>query len=305
VPAGFLKDIQNLRVLDLSYGYFRYLPEELGNLRHLVYLNLSHNSDLQELPESIENLRMLRNLNLSHCAGLRYLPSGVVGLKSLQVLDTEFCINLRWAEHTQTEMGPGHIVRADSFSHEAEAKGVSLVSISGFKVLTHLRIEGGYCQHDILPDNISALTKLEDLRLYHFDNLKTFPAWMPDFKKLRILTVTWCDCLERLPNSFTRCGAFPALIELKLHYCVKLVEFPEVEEDAIPKLQKLVLTGCYSLESLPLSLEVLTNLRNLDLKDCAENLKCSCIKNRKDSLMWRSFRIKFSIHWYYREMELR
>jgi Leucine-rich repeat (LRR) protein len=56
VPAGFLKGIQNLRVLDLCYGKFQYLPEELGNLKHLVYLNLSHNSCLQELPESIENL---------------------------------------------------------------------------------------------------------------------------------------------------------------------------------------------------------------------------------------------------------
>jgi Leucine-rich repeat (LRR) protein len=56
VPAGFLKGIQNLRVLDLGHREFQYLPEELGNLKHLVYLNLSHNSCLQELPESIENL---------------------------------------------------------------------------------------------------------------------------------------------------------------------------------------------------------------------------------------------------------
>ncbi|CAK9883286.1 unnamed protein product, partial [Sphagnum jensenii] len=83
VPAGFLKGIQNLRVLDLSYGCFQNLPEELGNLKHLVYLNLT-NSCLEELPESIKNLQMLRNLNLSYCRSLRYLPSGLVGLESLQ-----------------------------------------------------------------------------------------------------------------------------------------------------------------------------------------------------------------------------
>ncbi|CAK9237692.1 unnamed protein product, partial [Sphagnum troendelagicum] len=224
VPAGFLKGIQNLRVLDLCFGKIQYLPEELGNLKDLVYLNLSNNYYLQELPESIENLRMLRNLTLSYCFDLRYLPSGelgnlkdlvylnlsnnyylqelpesienlrmlrnltlsycfylrylpsgVVALESLQVLDTKGCTQLRWAQHIHTELVPWHTVMAESFSHEAEAKGVSLENISRFKVLTHLRIEGDKCQHVLLPDNISALTKLEDLRLYHFRNLETLP----------------------------------------------------------------------------------------------------------------------------------
>ncbi len=260
VPAGFLKGIQNLRVLDLCHGEFEYLLEELGNLKHLVYLNLSHNSCLQELPESIENLRVLRNLNLSYCTRLRYLPSGVVGLESLQVLYTQHCFQLKWAERTHTEMGLRHIVMAESLGHKAKAKGVSLENIFGFEVLIHLFIEGENCQHVLLPDNRN--TKLEDLRLYGFRNLKTLPAWMPDFKKLRSLSVTWCDGLERLPGSFTCRGAFPALIEFKLQGCVNLVEFPEVEGGAIPKLQTLYLNGCDSLGNLPLSLEVLTNLKN-------------------------------------------
>ncbi len=291
VPAGFLKGIQNLRVLDLCHGEFQYLPEEFGNLKHLVYLNLSHNHCLQELPESIENLRVLRNLNLSYCTSLRYLPSGVVGLESLQVLNTEHCVELKWAEHTHTEMGPRHIVMAD-LGHEVEAKGVSLENIFGFEVLIHLFIEGWNCQHVLLPDNRN--TKLENLRLYRFRNLKTLPGWMPDFKKLKRLSVTWCHCLERLPGSFTCRGAFPALIEFKLQGCINLVEFPEVEGGAIPKLQTLCLNGCYSLRSLPLSLEVLTNLKNLHLLNCTDDLKRSYRKNRKNSLIWRSFRIRFS-----------
>ncbi len=276
VPAGFLKGIQNLRVLDLCRGCFENLPEELGNLKHLVYLNLSRNFCLQQLPESIENLRMLRNLNLSCCHKLRYVPSGVVSLASLQVLDTGFCSELRWAEH-----------------HEAEAKGVSLENISGFKDLTHLHIGGKNCQRVILPGKISALTKLEHLGLYDFDKLKTLPAWFPDFKNLKSLSVTSCHCLERLPGSFTHPGAFPALIELKLAGCINLVEFPEVEGGAMPKLQTLNLNSCTSLAGLPLSLEVLTNLSNLDLQWCTTDLKSSCKKNRENSLVWRSFRIRF------------
>jgi hypothetical protein len=183
---------------------------------------------------------------------------------------------------------------AESFRHEAEAKGVSLENISRFEVLTHLRLDGNNCQHVLLPDNISALTKLEDLRLYCFHSLQTLPAWMPDFKKLRSLSVSWCDWLERLPYSFTCCGAFPALIEFKIEGCSNLVKFPEVEGGAIPRLQTLSLNGCKSLLSLPLSLEVLANLRNLHLQHCRNDLKRSCRKNRKNSLIWRSFRIKFS-----------
>ncbi len=257
-------------------------------------LNLSFCSSLRCLPECIENLQMLRNLNLSYCRRLRYLPSGLVALESLQVLNTKWCTQLRWAEHIHTEMVPWHTVMAESFSHEAEAKGVSLENISRFKVLTHLRIEGDNCQHVLLPDNISALTKLEDLRLYRFCNLETLPTCMPDFKKLRSLSVIWCACLERLPDSFTCCGAFPALIEFKIEGCGNLVKFPEVEGGAIPRLQTLSLIGCESLQSLPLSLEVLTNLRNLHLQHCRNDLKRSCRKNRKNSLIWRSFRIKFS-----------
>jgi hypothetical protein len=216
---------------------------------------------------------MLRNLNLSFCNSLRYLPSGLFGLESLQVLDTACCTELRWAEQTQ-------------------AKVLSLENISGFKVLTHLCIEGGNWQHELLPGNISALTKLEKLSLYHFHNLKTLPACMPDFKKLRSLSVPWCDCLERLPGSFTHRGAFPALIVFKLQGCSNLVEFPEVEEGAIPELETLCLQGCNSLRSLPLSLEVLTNLRNLHLQGCTNDLKRSCRKSRKNSLIWRSFKIR-------------
>ncbi|CAK9238629.1 unnamed protein product [Sphagnum troendelagicum] len=160
------------------------------------------------------------------------------------------------------------LVMAEFFIHEAEAKGVSLENISGLKVLTHLRFEGDNCQHVLLPDNLSALTKLEDLRLYHFHNLKTLPTWMPDLKKLRSLSVSWCDSFRRLPSSFTQCGAFPSLIEFKIEGCINLVKFPEVEGGAIPRLQTLSLNGCRSLQSLPLSLEVLTNLRNLHLQDC-------------------------------------
>ncbi len=74
--------------------------------------------------------------------------------------------------------------------------------------------------------------------------------------------------MKYLPGSFTCRGAFPALVKFRLHACPRLVEFPEVHEGALPQLRTLDFSGCESLRTLPLSLEVLTSLRKLIVSDC-------------------------------------
>jgi len=74
--------------------------------------------------------------------------------------------------------------------------------------------------------------------------------------------------------------------------CWRLVEFPEVDEGALPKLRILDFGYCDSLGSLPLSLEVLTSLRTLDLSGCEKTtLKDSCRTNCEKSSIWRRFDI--------------
>jgi hypothetical protein len=91
------------------------------------------------------------------------------------------------------------------------------------------------------------------------------------FKQLNKLGLWGCGGLKYLPRSFTRCGAFPALIRFRLRDSL-IVEFPEVDEGALPKLQTLDFSECTSLGTLPLSLEVLTSLRKLILLDCEATL---------------------------------
>jgi hypothetical protein len=142
-----------------------------------------------------------------------------------------------------------------------------------------------------LPHNISALTKLKFLRVHLI--VKTLPAEMPyQCIQLQELHLCCLESLEYLPRSFTCCGAFPALIRFQLHDCL-LVEFPEADEGALPKLQTLDFTGPYSLGSLPLSLEVLTSLRELILWECQDTLKDSCRTNCEKSSIWRSFDIQY------------
>ncbi|CAM6015495.1 unnamed protein product, partial [Sphagnum balticum] len=100
LPTTLPRNFPKLRVLNLSNGAFRTLPEELGELKELNFLDLSHCNSLQSLPDTVCKLHMLKFLILDDCWGLKYLPCGMVKLTSLQVLHTSNCFDLIWFEQT-------------------------------------------------------------------------------------------------------------------------------------------------------------------------------------------------------------
>jgi hypothetical protein len=234
VRGSFLRSFQKLRVLDLSGGDFWYLPEELGNLKHLVWLDLWGCENLETLPDAIRKLHLLKHLNLLECESLKYLPFGVVGLTSLQDLCTAGSCSLIWAEHTASGMARAQLL-CDIFP----TVGASLEDICGLAILRKLSIFGEIDGQMDLPHTISALTNLKILELA-LVNIKTLPAGMAySLKQLQELTLYMLEKLEHLPKSFTSCGAFPALIEFHIDMCSSLVEFPEVDEGALPNLRLL------------------------------------------------------------------
>jgi hypothetical protein len=167
------------------------------------------------------------------------------------------------------------MARAESLGDVYPTVGASLEDICGLVVLTELSISGKSDPGVELPHNISAPTKLKVLQLDL--NLKSVPAEMPYwFIQLQELDLWDFESLEYLPGSFTCCGAFPALIKFRLCCFSRLVQFPEVDEGGLPKLRTLDFSGCGSLGTLPLSLEVPTSLKKLILLDCQHTLKDSC-----------------------------
>jgi len=289
LPASFLSNFPKLRVLDLSDGKFYSLPEELGDLKDLVCLDLSYCDNLQILPDAIGKLSVLKFLSLSACPMLNYLPSAVVGLTSLQVLWINGCDNLTWAEHT-----PSGMARAESSGHVYPTVRASLLDICGLVVLTELSVSGNNLRGVELLRNISALTNLRFLGLADLEKVKTLPAKMPYwFIQLQELDLFGLESLKYLPKSFTQCGSFPALIKFRLCCCSSLVKFPEVYEGALPKLRTLDFSGCGSLGTLPLSLEVLTSLKNLIVWDCDLRIRESCRTNCENSLIWKRFDIRY------------
>jgi hypothetical protein len=161
------------------------LPEQLGDLEDLVYLNLSQCVYLWNLPDTVCKLRNLKCLLLCDCSTLEYLPSGMTGLTSLQLLDTTNCDYLRWGEHTLSAMPT---IKA---SFEDICKLFAITNLIIWEVVK-------------VPHNISALSNLKILNL-QLRQMRTLPTNMPHWcRQLQQLKIESSNKrLEHLPKSFT------------------------------------------------------------------------------------------------------
>ncbi|PON69177.1 NB-ARC domain containing protein, partial [Trema orientale] len=83
-----------IRTLTLSRCGIKKLPESIGRLVHLRYLDLSYNEELEELPDALCGLCNMQTLNLSSCSLLRRLPEGLGKLVNLKHLYTHSCFSL-------------------------------------------------------------------------------------------------------------------------------------------------------------------------------------------------------------------
>jgi hypothetical protein len=156
--APRLTNFPKLRILDLQFALFNSLPEQLGDLEILVYLNLANCVYLRSLPDTVCKLHNLKCLLLSDCSSLEYLPSGITGLTSLQLLDTKYCEDLRWGKETLSGMPT---IKA------------SFEDICKLTALTNLIIWGVVK----LPYNIYALSNLKILSLQLW-KMRSFPTNM-------------------------------------------------------------------------------------------------------------------------------
>ncbi len=153
------------------------MPESIGDLINLSYLNLNGNG-LNTLPENIGNLKKLKELNIRD-NNLSILPESIGNLKELKELD----------------IGDNYLK-------------VLPESIGNLKELKELNI--GDNNLKILPESIGNLKALKELSM-HYNNLNTLPESIGNLKELKRLNIR-DNNLSILPDSIAELKALESLI---------------------------------------------------------------------------------------------
>ena len=103
---ALISNLNYLRTLDLSKLNLCVVPDSIGELKHLRYLDLFENGGIEFLPNSITKLLNLLILKLSGCDSLTRLKN----LVNLRHLDISGCSKL-----THIPLGLGHLTSLEIY----------------------------------------------------------------------------------------------------------------------------------------------------------------------------------------------
>ncbi|XP_023918694.2 disease resistance protein RPV1-like, partial [Quercus suber] len=236
---------------------FDNLPENLGNLKGLYYLDLSGTA-VKEFSSSIEGLTALNSLTLRDCKNLVCLPSTICSLSSLQRLDLCGCSNFdNLPENLGNLKGLYYLDLSGTAVKEFSS------SIEGLTTLNSLTLRD--CKNLVcLPSTICSLSSLQRLNLCGCSNFDNLPENLGNLKGLYNLNLSGI-VVKEFPSSIE---GLTALISLTLRDCKNLVCLPSTI-CSLSSLRCLNLCGCSNFDNLPENLGNLKGLYNFDLSGTA------------------------------------
>ncbi|KAK3229023.1 hypothetical protein Dsin_000904 [Dipteronia sinensis] len=248
VVFNLLMKFKKLRVLSLRKHYIVELPNSLGRLRLLRYLNLS-DTMIRCLPKSINSMSNLQTLILRNCCRLLKLPSNFGNLINLRHLDI-FGATLI----AGMPLGMGNLRCLRTLSNFIVGKSFG----SSLKDLKHLQFLRG------------------ELRVSRLDNVIDFQGTreviLSDKKDLKMLLLEWSCKFDDLrdehaeENLLDRLQPHENLKELTIRcYAGKIFPSWLGDSSLIFNMVVIRLEGCEKCTSLP-SLGQLGSLKNLTIK---------------------------------------
>ncbi|XP_057998261.1 putative disease resistance RPP13-like protein 1 [Hevea brasiliensis] len=222
VPSYLLSKLRCLRVLSFNGYNITELPDSIGDLKHLRYLDLSY-TDIVTLPETTTSLCNLQTLLLNGCYRLNKLPSemqnliklrhldmentyagmpqGIEALKSLRIL-SDFVVGKGNEEVGITALmnlkflqGALRISRLDNVSNASDVRGAILLDKEG---IDYLVMEDG--DRGVL-EMMKPHGNLKNLTIWNYGGIQ-FPLWVGDplFSNLVRLQLLNCKNCTTLPQ---------------------------------------------------------------------------------------------------------
>ncbi|XP_024031084.1 putative disease resistance RPP13-like protein 1 isoform X2 [Morus notabilis] len=305
-----------LRALCLSLSGIRILPDSIGNLKHLRYLDLSRNYMTEEIPNTLCRLYYLQTLRLSQCIRLTQLPNDMGNLVNLRHLEIEG-VPLEEMPPMMRNMKDLQTLR---YFVLCKRRGSSIKELGGLPYLSGeleiRKLENVEVVEDVLEANLKdkrylnklvylwssndaanestrhgevldALqphTNVKELRIEGYGG-ETFSNWLPSLQSLEIYN---CRGVERIGAEFygessSNTKPFRSLRSLKFKDMPAWQEWsiPEGREDGgcFPSLEHLRIIKCPKLSGcLP---DYLPSLEEVDVRDCPEFLLCNFPSNLK------------------------
>ncbi|XP_015889070.3 putative disease resistance protein RGA3 [Ziziphus jujuba] len=259
-------NLKLLRTLDLHFLWMNEVPNSIGKLKHLRYLDLSENT-FETLSNCITELHYLQTLKLNRCFSLRVLPKDISKLINLRSLELDGCDSLIYMPHGLGELTSLCILskftlsKDISFSteHQSDASLDELMRLNNLRGKLSIENLGGG-KDAILQSKLAHLKQKQHLR--SLDLCWYFWGYIADETeeeaeaedhKMQLEGLQPHPNLKHLTLSHYHGFRFPSwfhlhtnMVTLCLRSCAKCKYLPPVHQ--FPYLKELILARLYALE---------------------------------------------------------